>query len=129
MILLDTHVLLWTVNDPAKLSKAAQKAIESAVGEGGVAIAGISLWEIACLIANGALLINQPTEDFLVRISSQTSVLPITPKIAALAYEFPSRYPHDPADRLIGATAWASGIPLVTKDRAIRASARFRTIW
>jgi PIN domain nuclease of toxin-antitoxin system len=129
MILLDTPALIWMVNDPAKLSRPAQKAIDSAITQGGLAIAGISLWEIACLIANDALIISQPTEDFLAKISSHTSVLPITPKIAALAYALPARYPLDPTDRLIGATAWASGIPLVTKDRAIRKSARFRTIW
>jgi len=53
----------------------------------------------------------------------------ITPEIAALATQFPDEYPRDPADRLIGATARAEGIPLVTRDEGIRASLLIRTIW
>jgi PIN domain nuclease of toxin-antitoxin system len=129
MILLDTYALLWAVNDPRRLSRAAYEAIQSAVAQGGLAISGITLWELSCLIAHGALEIAQAPEDFLNKISSHTAVLPITAKIAALAYQLPEEYPSDPADRLIGATAWASAIPLITKDRAIRASATFKTIW
>lgn len=53
----------------------------------------------------------------------------ISPKIAALATQFPDDYPKDPADRLIGATARAEGLSLVTRDEAIRASPLIRTIW
>ncbi len=53
----------------------------------------------------------------------------ITPEIAALATQFPEGYPKDPADRLIGATARAEALTLVTRDEAIRASPLVRTIW
>jgi len=55
--------------------------------------------------------------------------LPITPAIAALATQFPESYPRDPADRLIGATARAEGLPLVTRDERIRSSPLLKTIW
>jgi PIN domain nuclease of toxin-antitoxin system len=51
------------------------------------------------------------------------------PEIAALATQFPNDYPHDPADRLIGATARAEGLTLVTKDERIRRSPLIRTVW
>ena len=38
-------------------------------------------------------------------------------------------YSNDPCDCLIGATALAEGIPLVTKDRTIRKSRAITTIW
>lgn len=53
----------------------------------------------------------------------------ITPEIAALSTQFPDDYPRDPADRLIGATARAEGLSLVTRDEEIRASPLVRTIW
>src|SRR2546422_10299277 len=53
----------------------------------------------------------------------------ITPEIAALATQFPDEYSRDPADRLIGATARAEGVPLVTRDENIRRSTLLRTIW
>lgn len=72
------------------------------------------------------------TVDASVRLvvdSSGVTVKPITPAIAALATEFPEDYPRDPADRLIGATARAEGLALVTRDKHIRASPLLKTIW
>jgi PIN domain nuclease of toxin-antitoxin system len=56
-------------------------------------------------------------------------VKPITAEIAALATQFPDDYPKDPIDRLIGATARAEGIALVTGDEKIRSSPLLKTIW
>ena len=53
----------------------------------------------------------------------------VTPEIAALATQFPNDYPHDPVDRLIGATARAEGLALVTRDENIRKSPLLKTIW
>ena len=50
MILLDTHVLVMLALDPRRLSKAAARAIARAVAGDGLAIASITLWEIALLI-------------------------------------------------------------------------------
>jgi PIN domain nuclease of toxin-antitoxin system len=60
---------------------------------------------------------------------SGVTVKPVTPEIAALAAQFPDYYPHDPADRLIGATARAEGLALVTRDENIRKSPLLKTIW
>jgi PIN domain nuclease of toxin-antitoxin system len=59
----------------------------------------------------------------------EVAVRQITPEIAALAAQFPDDYSHDPADRLIGATARAEGLTLVTRDENIRRSPLLRTIW
>jgi PIN domain nuclease of toxin-antitoxin system len=68
-------------------------------------------------------------EAFVEEIAARTAVRPITAKVAVLANQFPPSYPGDPCDRLIGATALAEGIPLVTKDRNIRSSKQVKTIW
>lgn len=56
-------------------------------------------------------------------------VRPITPEIAALATQFPEDFPHDPADRLIAATARAEGMALVTRDERLRRSPLLKTVW
>lgn len=129
MILLDTHVLIWLASDPQKLSKRARDAIRRASQETGIAIAAITLWEVAWLATHGRLEMFGTVEAFLERISSRTAIRPITVKVAALANQLPADYSRDLCDRLIGATALAEGMALVTKDESIRSSKHVRTIW
>lgn len=82
---------------------------------------------MASLASHGYLEITGTVEAFVARISSRTAIRPITPKVAALANQLPANYPADPCDRLIGATAHAEGMTLVTKDRHIRR--QVKTIW
>ena len=129
MILLDTHALIWLARDPTKLSKAAADAIRTSVRNGGLAISAMTIWELAWLATHARLDLKEPVDDFVEELTSRTAVRPITPRIAILASQLPETYPNDPCDRLIGATAMAEGIALVTKDRLIRNCKQIKTIW
>lgn len=56
-------------------------------------------------------------------------VCEITPEVAAVAAQFGTGVPPDPADRLIIATALERSAPLVTRDERIRDSGVCRTVW
>ena len=129
MILLDTHTLIWLSNDPRQLSANATEAIRKSEHEGGLGISAITLWELAWLASHGRLDVLGTVEAFVRKISSRTSIRPISVEVAVLASQFPDSYPGDPCDRLIGATALVEGVALVTKDRGIRSYKRIRTIW
>jgi len=131
VILLDTHVLVWLVGQPEKLSKAAASAIRRARSSDGLSIADVTIWELALLLARGVLQSGGTIENTLRNLlgRSGVSIKPITPEIAALATQFPIDYPRDPIDRLIGATARAEGLALVTRDEGIRKSPLLKTIW
>jgi len=129
MILLDTHALIWLARDPTKLSKAAANAIRTSVRNGGLAISAMTIWELAWLATHARLNLKEPVDDFVEELTSRTAIRPITPRIAILANQLPETYPNDPCDRLIGATAMAEGIALVTKDRSIRGHKQIKTIW
>lgn len=131
MILLDTHVVLWLVIAPEKLSRTAASAIRRARVSDGIAVADITLLELATLFARGAVRYSGTLERAIREIveTSAVNIRPITPEIATLAIQFPADYPRDPSDRLIGATARAEGIPLVTRDERIRCSPLLNAIW
>ena len=132
MILLDTHVLIWLASEPAKLSKkASEDWIRKSQGQGtGIAISAITLWELAWLAARNRLEIIGTVEALCREDQlSRTAIQPITVKVAVLANQLPADYSGDPCDRLIGATALAEGMALVTKDTRIRACKQIKTIW
>jgi PIN domain nuclease of toxin-antitoxin system len=131
LIFLDTHVLVWVVADEDRLSRPAASAIRRARNSEGLAIADVVVWELAFLLARGILrthnTIEKTVENFVVR--SGVVVRSITAEIAAIAAQFPESYPKDPIDRIVGATARAEGLALVTKDEGIRRSPLVKTIW
>ena len=130
MILVDTHVVLWLLSDPARLSKAARAAIEDARRNGGgLAICGITLLEIATANLNGRISLTVSLESFLKDVEERFVLLPISARACARTLSFPAGYPKDPADRVIGATALVEGISLVTADREIRRAKVAKTIW
>jgi len=131
MILLDTHVLAWLVAQPERLSRPAASAIRRARSSDGLAISSITVWELAQLFARGALRSHGTVESAVENILDRSGVvvLTITAEVAAIATQFSDHYPKDPADRLIGATAMAEGIALVTRDERIQGYGRIKTIW
>jgi PIN domain nuclease of toxin-antitoxin system len=129
LILLDTHVLVWLSTEPARLSKKASRAIRRASRSGGIAISAITLWELAWLASHGRVEIAGTVEAYVEEVSSRVAIRPLTAKVAVLANQLPADYSSDPCDRLIGATALAEGIALVTKDAKIRHCQQLSTIW
>jgi PIN domain nuclease of toxin-antitoxin system len=131
MILLDTHVLLMLALAPERLSRAARRAILKAEAGPGMAIASITLWEVAQLASARRVTIVGSIETFLGGIVQRPglAVLEITPEIAALTVQSPTDFPKDPAARIIAATARAHALPLVTRDERLQGSKLLRTIW
>jgi PIN domain nuclease of toxin-antitoxin system len=130
LILLDTHVVLWLISDPEKLSAKARAAIEVSRSSGdGMAVCDISLLELTTLASKGRILLGLSLESILQEIEARFVVLPINSRVCARVMSFPITYPKDPADRIIGATALVEGLSLVTADLEIRRSKLVPTVW
>jgi PIN domain nuclease of toxin-antitoxin system len=116
---------------PAKISREAVRQIRKAQREDGCAIASFTLWELALLYQRNRLRGAGTVEASISEIleKSRVTVMELTPEIAALAMSFPDNYPRDPGDRLIGATARAFAMTLITQDERILASPLIRSVW
>src|SRR5258708_12825974 len=101
MILLDSHIVIWLAFEPDKLSKRAKEAIRAARVEGGLAIAGITLLELAWLAEKGRVETTLSVESFVRLFASKMTVIPITPEIPSRAVTFSHSHPQDPQAQLI----------------------------
>ena len=131
MIILDTCVLIFDSLTPERLSKKAKETLNAEENHTNLCCSDISLWEIAMLINKGRL---QPGTDCLtylqlVLAARQITVLPITPRIAYLSTSMPEINQHDPADRIIAATAKEHRAALVTADQKLLNLREINTIW
>lgn len=127
-LLLDTHVVHWWSAEPDRISRPAAAALATADE---LAVADISWFELVWMAQHERIGISIPIRTWLERLAAQVRTIPVTPSIAATAVGLPARFPEDPADRLIYATAIDNGWHLVTKDQKLRSHRHPRpvTIW
>lgn len=123
--LVDTHVLIsWYAKGPELPDsfKVRLQGLEPTGERAGVC--AISLWEIAKLVERGRLELSMSVDDLLGTIENDPlfEVLPITARIAVESTRLGPRFPSDPADQLIAATARCHGVSLMTCDQAITRS-------
>ena len=119
--LLDTHVLLWWLEDGRRLSTAQARVLDAASPESPLLLSEISLWEVAMLYNRGRIELTLPLRDWLERAAAPPLVVRqgISPAIAAEVAGLPESFHRDPADRILVATARILGATLLTQDRRI----------
>jgi len=129
MIIIDTHIWIWLVSDPEKLSEKAVSAIEYSKIIG---VCPISCWEISTKVTNGKLSLDRNIDVWVQQALARPRIklIDMSSEIAVLAGKLGDEGLHgDPADRLIVATAIHHGADLVSKDRAIRLFPKVHSIW
>ena len=121
MIVLDTHALIWAIEDERRLGTDARAKITAAEQEDGIGISAITPWEIALLVEKGRLRLSREVREWIMAVRSLPTIalLPIEPAIAIESARLPGAFHTDPADRFIVATARHYGVPLLTADYAI----------
>jgi len=122
-LVLDTHVLVWLAAGNPRLSARARRAIQAAAREDAVAVAAISAWEIAMLVARERLTLDRDVGEWMDDVFALPgiSLAALSPAIALASTRLPGDLPADPADRMIVATTRHSGATLVTADKALLA--------
>lgn len=120
MIIFDTHIWVWNVQEDKRLTKDRQDLIRSHESDE-IGICAISLWEVAKAVELKRLKFSMPVEDwFVIALNSPGIVLlPLTPSIAVESTQLPGQFHKDPFDQLIVATARVFDVPLITSDSDI----------
>ncbi len=129
MILLDTHVWLWWTAAPERLSTRATAAIGDAVQ---IAISTLSVWELTMLVVRGRVALDRDVQTWVRQALAQERVVALAPDAqhaVAAGLLDRDRFPGDSVDRILYATARSRRLPLVTRDRALRAFDRELTVW
>ena len=122
-LLLDTHVILWWHSDGERLSGHVAEEIAKAER---LLISPLSCWEITTLERQGRIALDrdglQWTGD-LMRLPRVVRA-DLSAEAAAWAGQLDAeRFPGDPIDRLLYATARDLRVPIVSKDDRLRSYA------
>ncbi|MBC2705974.1 type II toxin-antitoxin system VapC family toxin [Desulfobacula sp.] len=130
-LLLDTHVFLWSLFTPDKLSETVIHEIKSPNND--VAVSVVTFWEISLKYALGKLELTGVKPEDLPDFADQMSleILPITAAEASTFYKLPRLTHKDPFDRIIIWQAIQRKMILVTKDRGFKEYHKLglRTFW
>ena len=114
-LLLDTHALLWWLDDNPTLSRKARLAISNP--RNAVFVSAVSVWEIVLKKKAGKLRAPEDLESELGRHHFQA--LPVTIAHAQALEKLPDHH-ADPFDRMLIAQAQSESLSLVTRDAHIR---------
>ena len=130
-VLADTHAILWYLSADLRISRAATAAMDSATAAGDpIFVSAITMVEIQYLVEKGRLtaddqrIVKAAIDD----VQNPARLIPIDRAIVDALSQVHREEVPDMPDRIIAATAFSLGVPLLSRDRKIRAS-QIQTIW
>lgn len=113
--LLDTHVVLWWLVEPEKLSKKARTII--ADKKNTICVSSVSIWELSIKNAIGRVTIPQNLLTLLRHNSFE--IIPLVAEECLNVLDLPDIH-KDPFDRMLIAQAKYNGYVFITRDKAIQ---------
>jgi len=117
-LLLDTHIWIWMVLDPSRLSRRVAQELDKA--ENQLWLSPISVWELLMLTEKGRVRLNEDAVSWTLKTLDRLQLheAPLTTEVALESSAL--RIPHsDPSDRLIAASAKVFDLTLVTADEKL----------
>jgi PIN domain nuclease of toxin-antitoxin system len=125
-ILLDTHILLWALIDPARLNASVRAQLEDARQD--ILFSAASIWEMSIKAALGRADFSvAPREILEAARATGFFELPVTAEAALRVAALPHHH-RDPFDRLLVAQAIHEPARLFTADAQLAAYSELVTI-
>jgi len=126
-LLLDTHIWLWSLLDPDRLTSPVRDALQSPQNE--LWLSPISVWEALMLVERGRLSVESDAtewvEDMVGALPRREA--PLTHQVAVESRRVSLSH-QDPADRFLAATAVVYELTLVTADERMLQSPNFAVL-
>jgi len=117
-LLLDTHIWLWSLVEPERLSRRVTKALENASSE--MWISPVSTWEILTLCQKQRLTLRPDAAHWISAGLAKSLFKEATLTTEVLLATQHVSLPHrDPADLFLAASARVYGLTLVTADEQL----------
>lgn len=122
---MDTHVWLWWIESPDKLSREARESIEDASNE--IFFSSASAWELSIKCGTGKLRLDETPDRFVPPRLSRDGIIPLPVELShALRTCTLEPIHRDPFDRLLVAQAQILDLTLITDDTWIQ---RYPVMW
>jgi PIN domain nuclease of toxin-antitoxin system len=117
-LLLDSHALIWYVDQDHLLSTVAHAAITDPAND--LLLSAGTIWEVAIKVGLGKLVLSLPFRQWMNQVIADLglTVLPITVEYADAQANLPKDH-GDPFDRLLVAQAEVEGLAVVSADRTL----------
>lgn len=115
-LLLDTHIWLWSVLEPQRLTRRVEKALADPANE--LWLSPVSVAELTVLLRKGRLTLPHDIQTWVAKTIQdlQLTEAPLTIEVALAISSI--NFPHgDPADHFLSATARVFNLTLVTADQ------------
>lgn len=128
--LLDTHVWIWLLDCPERLSAGAAQAINR--DDAGVfGVSDISSWEVARKESLGKLKLSLASRVWLSRASTAPGIemLRVDADVSWESCHLPGNFHRDPADQIVVATARLHGLTVITRDERLLRYDGVETLW
>lgn len=126
-LLLDTHIFLWSVLEPSRLTKPVAARLEDPANQ--LWISPLSTWEVLVLAEKGRIRLDPTAPEWLRQVFSAIPFreAPLTHEVALCSRSL--SLPHqDPVDRFLAASALVYELTLVTADDRLLRSREFATL-
>lgn len=127
--LLDTHIWIWRLLEPERLSLPARRAFATAQAR--FHLSPISIWETLVLVRKGRLELSPDAPSWIresLRLSGLTMV-PLDYEIALRSEALEGFASRDPADRFLVATALEKELILISADGPMNQWSGIDTLW
>ena len=115
-LLLDTHIWLWSLANPGRLSRHVRNSLLDPANE--LWLSPVSTWEALLLHSRGRIRLHENLREWLHRATAHFREAPLTHEIVLAAQGLPLEH-RDPADRFLAATAGVLQLTLVTADQRL----------